>query len=70
MLKQFELTQAGNITSKEKETAVEFSKKKQSLVERIKGRITFIRTLHLDAPIPDRFQNLPDVSNRGVTRIF
>ena len=70
MLKQFELTQVGKVTPKEKETAAEFSKEKQSLVERIKGKIIFIRTLHVDAPTPDRFQHMTDVSNRGVTRIF
>jgi hypothetical protein len=70
MLKQFELTQVGKTTSIEKETVAEFGKKKQSLVERIKGRISFVRTLHVDAPTPDRFQHMADVSNRGVTRLF
>jgi hypothetical protein len=70
MLKQFELTQTGQVTPNEKETVVEFRIEKQSLVERIKGAISFIRTTHTDIATPDRFQNLPDVSNRGVTRLF
>lgn len=70
MLKQFELTQIGQVAPDEDETLFELRKDRQSLVERLTGRINIFKRLNVDVAIPDRIQKSQDVLSNGVTRLF
>jgi hypothetical protein len=70
MLKQFELTQIGQVAPEEDETLFELRKDRQSLVERLAGRINIFKKLGVDVAVPDRIQKANDVFSNGVTRLF
>jgi len=70
MLKQFELTKIGSVAPDEDETLFELRKDRQSLVERLTGRINIFKRLGVDVAIPDRIQKSNDVFSNGVTRLF
>ena len=69
MLKQFELTSIGTVAPEAEDLFV-LEKEKQSLVERIFGRINIFRRTHVDAVSPDRFQGANDTFSNGVTRLY